>query len=208
VIVARWPGRLLRVASVPPGDDQERAALARAAQNVRADARYTRVLAVDVLAELPAWALFGPHGQAVAAVLDRARHLAARAARDLAAARHPQANQAYNRAWRRWLDQQPDRMPDEADDHSRVLAVPGAGPAGSPIGHGLWLVWACVADSARRCAGPGAFAVDEEGDEVLLDPWAAAASALLHAAMALGAPELTGAADTAVLTTAWRATAT
>lgn len=208
VIVARWPGGLLRVASVPPSDDQERAALARAAQNLRADAGYTWVLAVGVLAELSTWDLFGPHGQAVAAVLDRARLLDAMAARDLAAARHPQADQAYSRAWRRWLEQQPGRTPDQAEDCSRVLAVHGAGPAGSPIGHGISLAWACVADSARQCAGPGAFAVNEEEDEVLLDPWATAACALLDAAMALGGPELTGPADAALLTTAWRATAT
>jgi hypothetical protein len=54
VVIARWPGRLFRVASVPPSSDEERIALASAAENLRADAGYTRVFAVDLLAELPA----------------------------------------------------------------------------------------------------------------------------------------------------------
>lgn len=206
VIAARWPGRLLRVASVPPGDDQERTALARAARNLRPDVGYTRVLAVDVLAELPPQVLFGPDGEAVINVLERALRLDATAAHELAAARHPGADQAYSRAWQRWLGQQPNGAPYQGGNHSHVLAVPGAGPARSPVGHGLTLAWTCVADSARRCAGPAAFAVDEEGDEVLLDPWAAAASALLDTAMALGAPGLAGPPDSALLLRAWRVT--
>ena len=74
-------------------------------------------------------------------------------------------------------------------DHGRVLAVPGAGSVGSPVGDGLMVLWTCVTDSARRHAGSAAFAVDAEGDQVLLDPWSTAASALLHAAMAIGAPD-------------------
>lgn len=71
VIAARWPGRLLHVATVPPDGGQERAALGRAAQDLRA----TRVFAVDVLAELPPGILFGRHGEAVAEVLERARRM-------------------------------------------------------------------------------------------------------------------------------------
>jgi hypothetical protein len=206
VVVARWPGRLLRVASVPPGDDQERAALARAAQNLRADAGYSRVFAVDVLAELSPGVLFGGHGETVVEVVERARRMGTLDARELAAARHPDADQAYSRAWQRWLGRQPNGSAYQRDDdHSRVLAVPGAGPAQSPVGHGLLLTWRCAADSARRCHGPAAFALNADGDEVLLDPWAAAASALLDAAMALGAPDLLDPRDAMLLTSAWRA---
>ncbi len=206
VVVARWPGRLLRVASVPPAGEAERDALDRAAENLRADAGYTRVLAVDVLAELPPWTLFGEHGEAVADVLERASRLNMPDARDLAAARHQEADSAYSRTWQRWLDRQPNGAPYRAGDHSRLLAVPGAGRAGSPVGHGLTLTWTCVRDAARRCEGTAAFTVDAEGDETLLEPWATAASALLDAAMALGAPDLAGSADAAVLTRAWRVT--
>lgn len=206
VVVARWPGRLLRVASVPPADEAERDALDRAAENLRADAGYTRVLAVDVLAELPSWILFGGHGKAVADVLERARRLDVPGARDLAAHRHREADGAYSRTWQRWLDRQPDGAPYRAGDHSRLLAVPGAGRTGSPAGHGFTLTWTCVRDSARRCEGTAAFTVGADGDEILLDPWATAATALLDAAMALGAPDLADPADAAVLTRAWQAT--
>jgi hypothetical protein len=91
VTPARWPGRLLRVASVPPADGAERAVLDRAAANLRADAGYRRVLAVDVLAELPSWILFGEHGEAVAGVLERARRLGIPDACELAAERHQEA---------------------------------------------------------------------------------------------------------------------
>lgn len=204
VVVARWPGRLLRVASVPPAGERERAALARAAQNLRPDAGYTRVLAVDVLAELPAWILFGQHGAAVAGILERARHMAAQEARDLSAARHPAADQAFSRIWQRWLERQPHGAPYRSEDHSRVLAVPGAGPAMSPVGPALTLIWTCVADSAQRCAGPRAFGPDAEGGKVLLDPWATAAAALLDAAIAVGAPDLADRPDAALLTRPWQ----
>lgn len=206
VIAARWPGRLLRVASVPPADEAERAALGRAAAGLRADAGYRRVLAVDVLAELPPWILFGDYGEAVAGVPERARRLGIPGACELAAGRHPEAARAYDRAWQRWLGRQPNGAPYQGVDHSRLLAVPGAGRARSPVGSGFTLTWTCMADSARKNAGPAAFTVDAEGDEVLLDPWATAASALLDAAMALGAPDLTSPADAAVLTRAWRGT--
>jgi hypothetical protein len=41
---------------------------------------------------------------------------------------------------------------------------------------------------------------------VLLDPWATAASALLDAAMAFGAPDLLDHPDAELLTGAWQAT--
>lgn len=186
----------------------ERAALGRAAQNLRAGAGYTRVLAVDVLAELPSWVLFGEHGQAVAGILERARRLAVADAGELAAGRHPEAAAAYSRAWQRWLGRQPDGALYRDDDHSRLLAVvPPPGPRGSPVGHGFTLTWTCVTGSARRHAGPAAFTVGPEGEEELLDPWATAASALAEAAMALGAPDLASPADAAVLTRAWQVTA-
>jgi hypothetical protein len=210
VLVTRWPGRLFRVASVPPADGEERAALARAAENLRAGASYTRVFAVDVLEELRPGVLFGPHGDAVVEILECARVLTEPVARDLAGARHPRADDAYGRAWERWLSRQPHGATYGGRDQSDVLAVPGAGPVVSPIGHGFTVLWARVLDSARRCAGSTAFTVDPEDDEheeVLLDPWRTAGAALLDAAMALGAPDLVTSADTAVLTTGWRVVA-
>lgn len=203
--VARWPGRLFRVRSVPPSSDAERLALARAAEGLRADARYTRVFAVDVLAELRPGLLFGRHGDSVVEILEYARLLTEPVAEELATARAPDADQAYSRAWRRWLDRQPDGAPYRDRDHRGLLAVPGAGPVGSPIGRGFMVVRGLVEDSARRFAGSTAFTVDEDGDEVLLDPWATAGSALLDAAMALGAPDLADSVDAISLSRAWRA---
>ncbi len=127
-----------------------------------------------------------------------------------AAARHPDAGQAYARAWHRWLDHQPNGGHYRDHDHSCVLAIPGAGPARarSPIGDAFLLTWTCVSGSARRCDGPAAFTTDAAGDQVLLDPWAISAAALLDAVMALGAPDLTSPQDAALLTTAWQAIAT
>ncbi|UWP86993.1 hypothetical protein [Dactylosporangium fulvum] len=208
VIVARWPGRLFRVAVVPPDSDEERLALARVERNRRTDVPYSRVFTVDVLAELPPGPLFGPHGDAVVEILEHARRLTEPAARELAAARHPDADRAYTRVWQRWLDTRPGGTRYRSHDHSRVLSIPGAGRPGSPVGNGLTVLWTCVTDSARRCAGAAAFAVDEESDEeydeVLQDPWSTAGAALLDAAMARGAPDLVGPADAAVLTAAWQ----
>lgn len=165
------------------------------------------MFAVDVLAELRPGTLFGPHGDAVVEVLECARLLTQPVACELAAARHPNAGQAYSRAWQRWLSKQPNCVPYRNRDHSHVLAIPGAGPVGSPIGYGFTVLWTCVVDSARRCAGSTAFTIDaedEEDEEVLLDPWTTAASALLDVAMALGAPDLVDPADAALLTAAWQ----
>ncbi|RKN27249.1 hypothetical protein [Micromonospora musae] len=203
---ARWPGRLFRVRSVPAETEEERVALEAAGWNLRTDASYRRVFAVDVLAELSPALLFGPNGAAVVEVLDRADRLTEVVARDLAAARHPGAAGAYRRAWERWLSGQPNGAAYRDGDHSGVLAVPGASPAGSPIGIGFAAISICVTASARQRAGSAAFIFDEDDDEELLvEPWSTAGAALIEAAMALGAPELVDEADRAALTAAWRA---
>lgn len=138
---------------------------------------------------------------------ERARRLAIADAREPAAERHPEAAAAYSRAWQRCLGRQPNGALYRGEDHSRLLAVPRPGPRGSPAGYGFTLTCTCVTDSARRHAGSAAFAVHPDGDEELPDPRAAAASALPDAAMALGAPDLAGPADAAVLTRAWQITA-
>ncbi|MER7443732.1 hypothetical protein [Micromonospora avicenniae] len=205
VLAVRWPGRLLRVRSVPAATEEERVALEGAAQNLRAGASYSRVFAVDVLEELRPAVLFGPNGDAVVEILECAGRLTEAGARDLAAARHPGAADAYHRAWDRWLSAQPNGAVYRDGDHSGVLAVPGAGPVGSPIGHGFALLWRCVTGSARQRGGSAAFTVDEDDDDILLEPWSTAGVALMESAMALGVPELVDDADRAVLTAAWQA---
>jgi hypothetical protein len=102
IIVARWPGRLFRVAVVPPSSAAERAAMALAAQGQVPDAGYVRALAVDVLAELPPAQLFGAHGRAIVEVIEVARSLTEDRAQLLASAAHPAAGDAYSAAWSRW----------------------------------------------------------------------------------------------------------
>ncbi|MDH2428429.1 hypothetical protein [Sphaerisporangium sp. TRM90804] len=205
VLPTRWPGRLFRAEVVPPATDEERAAMARAAGNLRPDAGYTRAIAVDVLEEISPSVLFGPHGDAVIRVLAAGMALDGRGARGLASARHHAADREYGRAWDRWLAGQPNGGPYLGRDHASTLSIPGAGPFSSPIGDGFSLVWRAVGKSAGLRGGEGAFGVDDEGDRVLLNPWWTAGAALLDAAMAFGAPRLLDDHTATVLTTAWSA---
>ncbi|WP_190123867.1 hypothetical protein [Streptomyces inusitatus] len=185
--------------------DEERAAVARAAENLRSDAGYTRAISVDLLEELSPSVLFGPHGAAVCRVLEVGYGLDEEGARRLASARHPAADRAYGTAWDRWLAEQPKDAPCQGEGHARLMAVPGAGPSQSPIGHGFSVLVDAVRGSARLRGGPDADATDEHGDEVLMDPWRTALGALLDAAMALGAPHLVDGQVGTVLTSAWNA---
>jgi hypothetical protein len=191
-VIARWPGRLWRVV-VLDADGVEQAS---------AHANYTRALAVKVIEEVPASCLFGEHGEAVVAVLTFASRLDVATAERLADLRHPEADQAYSRAWRRWLDRVGSGSVHGASDFSGTLAA-GQGPSRSPLNCGLLLVDRVVWDRAEVVAGPGAFVEDNEGERALGPVWGAAASALLDAAMALGAPSVVS-EDTAVLTAAWK----
>lgn len=203
VHIARWPGRLYRVGGRAPESAEQRAALARAAAGLLPTAGYTRVLAVDVLAELDPRTLFGPHGGAVADIIDVARTLDAQRAQHLADSTAPGTEEIYSRVWTRWLARQPGGSPYLDRDHEWTLAVPGAGPSGSPIGSGFSVIWDTVRRRAQQLA-TDAFIIDDEGDEVLAEPWSTAAATLLDAAMAYGAPDLMAASEQAVLTAAWR----
>ncbi|MFI5532146.1 hypothetical protein ACIA8O_26795 [Kitasatospora sp. NPDC051853] len=185
--------------------DEERAAVARAAENLRPDAGYTRAVSIDLLEELPPSLLFGPHGDAVCRVLEAGCALGTEDAHRLASARRPAADRTYSTAWDRWLVDQPAGASYQGQGHARVVAVPGAGPSPSPIGRGFSVLAGAVRRSARLRGGAGAYGTDEDGDEVLLAPWPTALGALLDAAMAFGAPHLVDGQAAAVLTTAWKA---
>jgi hypothetical protein len=204
IIVARWPGRLFRVAIVPPRTDEEKAAMRRAASELQPTAGYTRALAVDMLEELPPSILFGPHGGAVVDVINVSRFLTEDTAARLASARHPTAADAYRRAWAQWLSADQERPVSEDHDVAGTLAAHASGRSGSPIGAGLMVAYRAVTDSARLRGKADAITIDDEGDELISEPWSTAMAALLDAAMAVGAPDLVG-DDAAVLTAAWRA---
>ncbi|MFI1653369.1 hypothetical protein ACH4ZU_00325 [Streptomyces sp. NPDC020472] len=203
VLVVRWPGRLFRVEVVPPATAEERAAMARAAENLRPDAGYTRAVSVDLVEELSPSVLFGRHGDAVRRVLDAGRDLDEERARRLAGARPPASDRAYSAAWDRWLAEQPKGARHHGRDHGSTLAVSGVGPSTSPIGHGFSVLCHTVRTSAKLHGGAGVYAVDEDGDEVLADPWHTALGALLDAAMAFGAPRCVDGEGATVLKAAW-----
>jgi hypothetical protein len=191
-VIARWPGRLWRVLALD-ADGVEQAS---------AHANYTRALAVKVIEEVPASRLFGEHGEAVVAVLSFASGLDAATAERLAELRHPEADQAYSRAFRRWLDSVGCGSVHGESAFTGPLEA-GQGPTRSPLNCGLSLVHSVVWDRAEVVAGPGAFVEDDEGERALGPVWGAAASALLDAAMAPGAPSVVS-EDAAVLTAAWK----
>ncbi|MFJ9853926.1 hypothetical protein [Streptomyces sp. NPDC101150] len=203
VLVTSWPGRLFQVRVAPPKTDGERAAMARAAEGLTSHAGFTRALAVDVLAELSPSVLFGPRGDAVLRVIEAASALDEKRARALEAAGRPAAGEEYGKAWDRWLAGQPNGAPYRNQDHAGTLSIPGAGPSGSPIGRGFSLIWKMVSAAARERGGAGSFTLDEDGDQILADPWETALGALLDAAMALGAPHLMDRDAGTVLTAAW-----
>ncbi|MDA3650203.1 hypothetical protein LZ318_40020 [Saccharopolyspora indica] len=205
VVVARWPGRLFRAEIVPPATDAERAAMARAAERLSSDAGYTRAVSIDLVEEISPTVLFGPHGDAVRAVLEAGCALDEESARRLASARQPAADHAYSAAWERWLGEQPNGAVYQGQSHASIVAISGAGPSESPIGHGFSVLSRAVYESARLRGGESAHARDEDGDWVLLDPWRTASAALLDAAMALGAPHLVGERTGTLLTKAWNA---
>ncbi len=192
-IIARWPGRLYRVVVLD----------AEGVEQASARAHYTRAVAVQICDEVPAARLFGDHGEAVSAVISFAARLERPVARLLADLRHPLADQAYSRAWRRWLRGTRAGSAHEESDLSRTLEV-GPGTPRSPVNCGLTLTYRAVWDRADALLGSAAFVDDEEGERTLAPVWASAAAALLDAAMALGAPAIVTEEDAVILTAAWR----
>lgn len=193
VVVARWPGKLWRVLIV---DTQ-------GIEQPRSTANYTRARAVDVLEEVPAGRLFGDHGAAICEVLEKARSLNVEEVQALGLARHPDAGQAYSRAWATWLGITGGATHYQHQDLSQTLAIP-SGERRSPVNYGFTILHRLVWDRAVELVGPTVLLTDED-DELSLDPtWAAAGTALLEAAMARGAPHLSSEQDQTSLLSAWR----
>jgi hypothetical protein len=184
VIVARWPGKLWLVRVVDALSDELERNLGLGRPNPR---RYVRAIAVDVLEEVPAWKLFGPHGAAICEVIDKATQLDSATITALARSRHPDAENAYSRAWGIWIKGMKSR------------------PAGihSPVNCGFPIISFSVRERANAICGEAAFVLDEDGEKCLEPTWSAASKALCEAAMALGAPELSPNEDRNCLAKAW-----
>lgn len=197
-IVTAWPGRLFRVIVV------DQATTADGAGGLAPDAGYTRAVEVEIAEELSLAMLFGEHGGQVVEVIEFARRLTREDATRLACAVDEHADAAYSTAWNAWLLAE-DRGSSAhlGGDHADTLAIPARGRAEAPV-HGGFLV---IADQLRKRAvmvdGPTAISVDDEGESCLTPPWSDATTALLHAAMALGAPVLVDEGARARLLRAW-----
>jgi hypothetical protein len=158
--IANWPGRLWRVEVLD----------ANGVEQASAYANYTRAIAVNVIEELPSSCLFGEHGDAVVAILSFAARLEVAMAKRLAELRHPEADQAYSRAWQRWLDRV-----DGGSVHGvssfRGTMMAGKGSYRSPLNCGLLLIHRVVWDRAELIAGPQAFVEDDEGERAFGPVW-------------------------------------
>jgi hypothetical protein len=193
VIVATWPGKLWRVMNIDSdGVDQ-----------VSEHAPYTRAFAVTVCGEISTSRLFGAHGDDVCSVISQAAQLDFAVVQSLADARHPAAGQAYSRAWHNWLAE----LDRDSDYQGQNLAgTLGIGEPGrrSPINCGLTVLHRVIWDRADSLVGPSAFLSDEESEPCFNPTWASASAAMLEAAMAFGAPLLSGREDRLILLRAWQ----
>ncbi|OZI49060.1 hypothetical protein [Bordetella genomosp. 5] len=199
-IGSHWPGRLWRVRVTVLGD----------MSGLVAEPGYWRASEIELIDALPLSALFGPHGDAVLDVLARIESLSVAQATALsnANALAPDAEAAYGRAWAHWSEGTPASAATPAQDWAGTLAASSRGGAArSPVHGGFLLIHGQLWKRAQAIGGADAIlrTEDEDGEieESLAAPWDGACSALLHAAMARGAPGLVPAADSTTLTRAF-----
>lgn len=201
VIVARWPGKLWRVRIVDPVTDAD--VRATGISKLSSAARYTRAVSVDVLEEVPVSKLFGPHGDAVVRIIERACRLRFEDVKLLAQSRQADADAAYSRAWKKWAN---DRgIKSDNDNYAGVLEIhDNQHGTSSPVNHGLAVLFHAVEKCAESLDRSSYFVMGKEGEAVLEATWSLAAFALLDAAIAVGAPELSTQNDCELLTSSWR----
>lgn len=194
VLITSWPGTVWEAEVVD----------AISPQNHTGD--YTRAVAVRILRQVPPAECFGPHGEAVVWILDRAARLNREDALTLSEHRALEAGRLYSRAWLNWKD-----LPDDKRVFEDWEGVIGAGGTPvSPIGRGLAAIFNSVCDSAIREFGDMAWYTtdgpEEEDPEMhLAEPWYTASLCLIEAAMALGAPDLLPDTGRKTLTAPWHA---
>jgi len=190
IVFTDWPGLLWLVEVVEPAPRSEQITDA-----------YTRAKAVRLIETSSTTELFGPHGNAVEKILDRAAQL--RVA-DVDAAPPPrcEAHDSYSNAWNKWLSIHSGDTPYLATDHSGTLGV-GPRTYESPIGRGFVLLFNVVNKRAGELEGDSAFVVDSEGEIDFATKWNNAFTIAKHAAMAYGAPELLSEVERHLLADAW-----
>lgn len=192
VSVARWPGRLFRVEILETASEQP-----------MSYANYTRAVAVTVVAELPALLLLGTHGENVAKILVKIDTLTLDEAFALAEVTKPSSSEIYATAWGNWLAEVDKQSVYLDADHRNTLQI-RVGPTVSPVGYALSLVYSKMHNRAQTVSGPAAICFNADGEGELQAPWQGATNALLHAAMAYGAPGLLSSQQTTALKYPWR----
>ncbi|KCZ55910.1 hypothetical protein HY29_09905 [Hyphomonas beringensis] len=193
IILSDWPGTLWTAEVIDANAPQED------------EGDFTRATAVRLVERLPAHTLFGPNGEAVAWVADRASGLTYQEADLLAEHRAPGAASAYAKAWLNWEGLTPSSR--EYTEWEGIISIGSEGPF-SPVGRGLRTVFGAVVAQAWRIQGDDAMYAEggpeEDPDLHLVEPWASAALCLVEITMALGAPGLLNAEDRKLLTDPWR----
>ena len=195
VLVTSWPGSVWEVDVVDAISPQNH------------EGNYTRAVAVRILRQVAPHELFGPNGEAVVWILDRAAQLTREDAETLSQHRAADAGRIYSRAWLSW-----DGLPDDKrvfEDWEGIIGAGGPAPV-SPIGRGLSAIFNSVCATAIRLFGDIAwYTTDgpevEDPDMHLAEPWYTASLALIEAAMALGAPDLLPEDARTTLTAPWHA---
>ena len=194
VLVTSWPGALWEAEVVD----------ALKPQGHTGD--YTRAVAVKLIRRVPLHTLFGPHGEAVTWLLDRAIALTREEAGTLARNRAPDAGRLFSKAWLSWGGLSDHKR--NFEDWEGVIGS-GDGPPTSPVRCGLSAVFNAVVSRAIEVDADTATIVENESepdpDIHLVEPWATAALCLIEATMALGAPGLLPDEERAILTRPWRA---
>jgi len=193
-----WPGLLwnVEVTQHTSADDLLRLRAYRLAP----DAGLVRVATVTVLDQVPVATLFGAHGAKVCAVIDAAGELTPERAMQLAGARHPQAGEAYTRAWHIWLAREhPNFIADnragrdvygvaprsEWPDRTEATEFDSALHIGkfsrSPVGVGLDVVSDVATRRAEDVMGRSVWTPDPQDPEeqFLAEPWPTAIRTLL-----------------------------
>lgn len=174
VLVARWPGKLWLVQVLERLEPQDHRG------------SYTRCISVKLIREMDTASLFGPNGNSVETVLAYASELTELQAEQLSAERHSEANDLQSAGWHRWQASLSENASDTSRDMSGVVCA--ANNQRSPVGYGLSQAHGLARQAAIAAVGDAAIEEDEE-ESWLVEPWAGAASSLMDAVWAFGAPE-------------------
>lgn len=192
LIVTQWPGTLWSVKVIDPIINSQ----VSPSHRINDTAGYTRAVAIELLEELPVSILFGQHGQAVCAILDKAQTLTYTDALQLSKWRSPNADTIYSEAWNKWLQVHDCDSIYLHRNHVSSLVIPikQTHRLESPINKGFMLLQHIVRKQAISVSGTDALVdiwddIEEVMEDVLAPVWSTACAAMLDAAMALGAPQ-------------------